>query len=138
VPPASHPTFEVIAFHAPLVEADVLRLPIHTDTGMRILRAPVGLWAAGIGIISAALREEMEAGSKAKAVPAHKRGGRVAPERMEQYRAAWRRYISGAECVTIAKLAGELGISTAALSLWFKQFRAEPSAPVLKPKGRIA
>ncbi len=53
--PPCHPTFEVIAFHAPVVESGVLRQVIHTDTGLRQLVAPVEIWRAGLSAVRDAL-----------------------------------------------------------------------------------
>lgn len=70
------------------------------------------------------------------AAPKRKSGGAATPERIEQMRGAWHRLISGQN--TAVQLAKEIGVTTAALYFWFKRFRAEENAPVLKPSGRIA
>ncbi len=142
MPLASHPTFEVIAFHAPVVEGEVLRIPVHTDTGMRLLKAPVELWNAGIASIAAAIKAgELAPGAKR---PKHVVIAPAAPRSAiaEKYEAALEDFRSGkAPSKTAAAIAR--GVKPANFYVWLtnqKKRAAKNSTrePVLKPKGTIA
>ncbi len=141
MPLASHPTFEVIAFHAPVVEGGVLRIPLHTDTGMRLVKAPVELWRAGIASIAEAL--------KAAEIAVPGKGPRHVTVRTqprsavaEKYEAALEDFRSGkAPSQSAAAIAH--GVKPANFYVWLanRKKRVAKNAtrePVLKPSGRIA
>lgn len=113
--PPSHPTFEVIAFHAPLVESGRVRLVIHTDTGLRQLVGPVEIFRAAVSALDVAITE---APAQIRTPcefdqPRRARAGVSA----EKYQAAFADFKSGA-VATKAAAALKHGVSAGGFYVW--------------------
>jgi len=58
------------------------------------------------------------------------------PEKVEQYRQVWRRFIAD-PAMTVNAAAAEMGLHYSTACNWFKRFRNEPGAPAVKPNGKL-
>lgn len=110
-----------------------MRIPIHTDTGMRLLKAPLDLWAAGV----ASIGEALKAAESAPHVVVQPRNPIA-----EKYEAALDDVRSG-KAPSKSAAAIQHGLKPANFYVWLSNRKKRIAGngtrePVLKPKGTIA
>jgi hypothetical protein len=125
----------LLGYEPPAVKAGEVVVPIRINGGLFELRGAPGVMRALAGDILAVLAPDARAG-RVLNPNYRRRQKRATAARVEEYHAAWRRYISSPR-LSIDTLAAELGLTQQSLSYWFRKFRREPGAPSLKPSGKL-
>ena len=125
----------LLGYEPPAVKAGEVVVPIRLNGGLFELRGAPGVMRALAGDVLGVLAPDPRAGRQLN--PNHaRRRKRADAARIAEYRAAWRAYIAD-PAARIRTLAESLGVREAALSRWFRLFRAERGAPALKPNGKL-
>ena len=132
IDPMSAPlkTIALLGYEPPAVKDGEVVVPVRINGGLFELRGSPGVMRALAGDVLRVLNPAPRAGRPAQ------RSKRADFGRIAEYRAAWRHYIATPD-LRIRRLADNLGVTEAALSRWFRLFRAEGGAPAVKPNGKL-
>jgi hypothetical protein len=128
-------TIALLGYEPPAVKAGEVVVPIRINGGLFALRGAPGVMRALAGDVLGVLAPDSRAG-RVLNPNARRRRKRADAARIAEYRAAWRAYIAD-PAARQAAIAESFGITQAALSRWFRLFRAAPGAPAVKPNGKL-